>query len=1195
MNILKRIVLWMSVVAITPLCTGAALVEEIGKKAGVSKFFPTIVQERQERLAARKKERADLLASDKDFISTINTSIDQLKNQISLHEDALKINPNNEFIKQKLEIALEKSQALNNLKYARAQVIALIDELNKLDQEYLSDPDLKKFAQPYTGKETYSFDEDLLSIYEKILEREKDVAALTEQESNASAELQNKKRVAQTVSSSLLKKEAENSMRSGDSLGLNAKQKAELETLNEQLAVERKAADAMRVTEAEYKYLLAQTKLFNAKKQLEELKSILRSIKPLTKINEAEIALALEDIDKKKQQVRPIKDEYRQGIEKLTTEIKNKEKETEALSKRFNIPLGTELDNWAKEAKPTARGHLALAQVGTVNDELLVLKLKKMLMEAQLALEDEKLQDEALRIEVKDTFFKAASGYFSTEENLGREIKKYQIQKDENKTVFALYKERQNALASIITTQKRALENITQKLKVAQESQHIFKDSSLDYEQYVALLKHAQEKIQEQLDLLGKIAAIYTEIISTITHAGKYIDFIIAELASITPWGRPEHAISWDGIKNIAPDVQSFFKDVKSYIATLNFASLTEPIKDLLYSPWQLILFLIKLLLVLLIVFIVKMYLPYITQKLVSIEQAPFGIRWISILTAVFLGFGIKHLISIVIWITAFIFLMINHCVDPHTYILFCLISIPYLIYLANRWMRYLVYINEKYDYCFLSPEYQNRFVYVFSTLLYATITIVFFREAFIASNYHKSELPTILLAINFIIFQISAILLLSKDQILSLISTKTDFGKWVYELVDTYYYLLQLFLIAIIVMSNPYVGYGRLVLYILKRIIYTAILIQLLIWIHEWLKRVTSSIFFYFDADEEIARDRFRYAKTWYGILVVLIFTAFTFFGLLIAARIWHWPEVLLKVQNWSDVVEWIKTPFLLHDTRSPISLNTIFTIFGFILAGSLIAFAINRFVLGRIFDILLVDSGVQNTVASLTRYLIIVTAIILGFNAVNLGELVWYLLGALILGIGWVIKDPAADLIAYFIIIVQRPVKVGDYVFLDENTNGVVRRITPRSVEMRRFNSTTIIVPNTMITTRNVANWNHARGFIAFNDIMVTVPYKVDPEQVRELLMRVLNESKVILKNPRPIVRLENFTDLGFLFLVRGFLSSNHTLDMWDIASDVRLAIVKRLREQGIEIAYPVRVVVTNSGMIDRKNDPLMEERQN
>ena len=116
--------------------------------------------------------------------------------------------------------------------------------------------------------------------------------------------------------------------------------------------------------------------------------------------------------------------------------------------------------------------------------------------------------------------------------------------------------------------------------------------------------------------------------------------------------------------------------------------------------------------------------------------------------------------------------------------------------------------------------------------------------------------------------------------------------------------------------------------------------------WLHEWFKRISSRIFFYFDTDEEIARDRFSYAKTWYGLLVVFIFLVFTFIGFLIAARIWHWPEVLLKIQNWSDVEAWIKTPFLLQDTKSPISLYSLFQIIGFVFIGSVLAFAINRFV---------------------------------------------------------------------------------------------------------------------------------------------------------------------------------------------------------------------------------------------------------
>ncbi len=64
--------------------------------------------------------------------------------------------------------------------------------------------------------------------------------------------------------------------------------------------------------------------------------------------------------------------------------------------------------------------------------------------------------------------------------------------------------------------------------------------------------------------------------------------------------------------------------------------------------------------------------------------------------------------------------------------------------------------------------------------------------------------------------------------------------------------------------------------------------------------------------------------------------------------------------------------------------------------------------------------------------------------------------------------------------------------------------------------------------------------------------------------------------MKNPKPIIRLNEFSESGFLFLVRGFISSAYTLDQWDIASEVRFIVIKELRKAGIEIAVPVRRII-------------------
>ena len=131
-----------------------------------------------------------------------------------------------------------------------------------------------------------------------------------------------------------------------------------------------------------------------------------------------------------------------------------------------------------------------------------------------------------------------------------------------------------------------------------------------------------------------------------------------------------------------------------------------------------------------------------------------------------------------------------------------------------------------KNDYVFVSEEFQQRLVIVLPSLAYATLCIMFFRQAFMWAGFPRSELPTILLALNFILFQIALIVLISKEQLLSIIPTSTDGWRLIKDQFGRFYYLILLCVIAIIVMSNPYVGYGRLVLFVLSGILYSFILV---------------------------------------------------------------------------------------------------------------------------------------------------------------------------------------------------------------------------------------------------------------------------------------------------------------------------------------------------------------------------------
>ena len=1162
--------------SIVTMAHGSSLVEQAGKKLlpsmGDKKIFTTVTDEWQEQLAHAKKELAHLDKTESEFASNLKKNIESVKEQVAAIEAALKNAPDDLVSKKRLELNVAHLNDLNELPTLREEKRTNLAERIRILTDYLADPHFDK--ETLSDKDSYTI-EDALTLNQLIQEDARKLVALAEQETNTIAEIENRRRASIAAYEEYKKSKDGKAMVEADEVGLNVKQKAILDNLRELLYVDRKKLEEMRIAELEHKLSIIRIKTTITQRHLEMIKDTLRRIRPLMTVSEADVALAKDDLDKKKHQVLNAKAEMRQRIDEISTGLQAANKELDSLSKRYNIPIAIELDEWNRELPVNGAAALAFLQVGALNDYALLLKRSKESIEAQSALEDERLRTATITIAVKEAFYKILSHKLITQENINHEIKRYETTRAENKANAALYKERLNGVAAQQAIQKRAAENIPV-LRTALDRQKdtLFKGNDKEYAAAHDLLNHASARIEQQLSILNQMTTSYNSAINIIADTVKELDFIINELHAITIWYRPEHAISWIGVQNMGPDMQAFIRDIKAYATQTPIHEMVNRLQAAFASHWHSVLFALKILALFALLAMLRVAIPLVSQRVLNMQPVPSMLRSLTFLLLTFLQFLARHMISLTIWGSLFILLLFYPVTDPYLYVLFYLLSIPYLLYMANRWMHYLIAQNAAWGYIFLNREFQHRFFNVFSTLLYATIVIFFLREAFILGNYRKSELPTILLAVNFIIVQISVILLLTKEQILSLIPTRTTLWEWIYEQVDSFFYLILAVVIAVIVMSNPYVGFGFLVLYVLKKLFFTIIIIQLLFWFHELLKRATSHIFFY--SDEEVFKERFAYGKTLYGLTAIAIFISFTFIGIIAVAKIWGWPPQLISINTGADIMGLLKTPLVLQDTNSPISVYTLLRILMFILAGGLASAVINRFILGRVFDILLIDAGVQNTTSSLTRYFVVITAVILGFQSTGLGELVRYLLGALILGIGWIIKDPMGDFIAYFILLVQRPIKVGDYVWIDDNTMGLVRKITPRSVVLRRKNSTTIVVPNTQVMNRVVVNWNYVRGFIAFDDILVTVAYYHEPEKVKDILVKVLDESPYVLKNPKPIVRLEAFSEFGYIFLVRGFLSSNFTLDQWDIASDIRFAIVKKLRDAGIALAYPVRIIV-------------------
>lgn len=1156
--------------------------EEAGRK-----LLPIeLATKKAEQLETLKKEKEQLEAARKDFIERKRAILNEINTQIEAVKSHLEQDPDNDFLVKILSLLNQLQQVIRDQEQEREQFANIIDQHIKVLQDYLLDPQLERYEKKEIkigGRSVYSY-ADLQMLYEQTVKQKKRLDQLMQKEKNSNAQLENRKKSAAAAAQEFKKKQEEFEKHKksqsyvGDGFEFSLQQQEELFKLEHQLYDNQKDLDNVRQRIIEHHIDMITSQMFIERAQRDIVAEVLRRVKSAIRVSESEITQSKDALTRRKQQLFKDKEPIRQELEAVNEQIKTLERKLDDTSKNNKILLGADIDDWSREPRQTVEAYVAYIEVAALNADVLRLHSMKAFQESRLALEDEKLRLEDVKVEIQGSFYLLSSKKDLSEDDIKRELKKYDKPRAEIEEYTSLYTELRSGNDLKLESQKRALDTIAKlKDRLLQYKNTIFKGYSSEYQHAQDLLEKADQSIKMQIETLTKVLSNYADMLGYLANVSKDIEFIVAELNGVVLWQRPEVAISWSDIQTILPDLQLFINGLQNYLTGFDIGIVFAQVRAALATPLDIAIACFFLLFLIIGIWFIHLYAPLITARLKVTLLDKSGL---SLFTAMLIDFVVHNIITLSLWGILFGLIHLYTMPDIYYYVIFYLVSIPYLLYLAHRFIDFFMNFNREMGYPFVAEDFQSRIDLVLATLLYATIIIFFFREAFILVSSGRSKLPVILLALNFIILQISLILILSKEQILSVIPDHRPFWQWVHTQVNKYYYIILSFVIAMIVMSNPYVGFGFLVRHILFKSIYTGLWLVVLYHAHVWIKRRISYIFF--DAEQDVVRERFAQSKTWYGATVIALFLIFIFIGIVICAHIWDWPQTLADIKSWDDIQELLKTNIMFKDTTSPISVNSLLQILMFFVIGSFVSFAMNWFVLARIFDVLLVDAGVQNAVSSIMRYVILAASIIIGFESVGLHNVVVIILGALVFSIGWIIKDPMADFIAYFIILVQRPLKVGDYIYVDSETLGFVRKITARAVIIRRRNSTTVIIPNTRIISQPIANWNYVRSFIAFDDILITVSHKEDPGKVKELLLKVLDESPYILKSPKPVVRFELFSETGFTFLVRGYMSSNYTQEQWDIASDVRIEIVRTLRANGIEIAVPVRVVYERDGRI-------------
>lgn len=229
--------------------------------------------------------------------------------------------------------------------------------------------------------------------------------------------------------------------------------------------------------------------------------------------------------------------------------------------------------------------------------------------------------------------------------------------------------------------------------------------------------------------------------------------------------------------------------------------------------------------------------------------------------------------------------------------------------------------------------------------------------------------------------------------------------------------------------------------------------------------------------------------------------------------------------------------------------------------------------------------DPGVQFTILRLVHYLIMVVGI---FTALRIAVEADFtslavVFTALSIGIGFGLQFIAGDIASGFIILFERPVRVGDYITIPgpdgKLTEGRVRSINLRTTIVITNDNIAAVVPNSKIVNQNFLNWTFRERRTRVS-IPVGVSYDADPEHVTETLLRAADGVQFLLEEPKPSVQFLEFADssLNFRLLVWTDKPRRHP----SIRSAVNYNIARLFREEGIEIPFPQRDINLRSGAL-------------
>jgi potassium-dependent mechanosensitive channel len=282
---------------------------------------------------------------------------------------------------------------------------------------------------------------------------------------------------------------------------------------------------------------------------------------------------------------------------------------------------------------------------------------------------------------------------------------------------------------------------------------------------------------------------------------------------------------------------------------------------------------------------------------------------------------------------------------------------------------------------------------------------------------------------------------------------------------------------------------------------------------------------------------------------------------------------SLLLQGENWlRRAWNYVNQPFYIGDFEIRVT-NVVIGIAIFA-AAIIISRSVRSLMERRMAARINLDPGIQYTVLRLIHYLVITLGVLFALKTAFKLDLTTLavVFTALSVGIGFGLQFIAGDLASGFILLFERPVRVGDFVTItgpdSKLTEGRVQSINLRTTIVMTNDHIAAVVPNSKLVNQTLINWSYGerRSRIA---IPIGVSYDSDVDVVTQTLLQAAEGVDHVMEEPKPSVQFLGFGDysLNFRLLVWTGRPRRYT----QIKSDINYRIQRLFKEARIEIPFP------------------------